>query len=523
MLLSCLSAMISCHVSDLDKVRPATISPNLALNLGFSEYNVKELLEDLDAESVVEGENNTLALYFVDSTIFNDNDEIISLSSVSNVEEFAPEENVPSSPLGYEIDIDETFTFAFPANNGEEIDSLFYSSGTLDFEMVSTFKGDIDYTWVIEGTRLVSNNQDLTQTKVLEYTSGNVTDSYSRPLEGLKSIFYKNAEGENEFAVKVTGTISFDEGTEIQTTDKMDFDLAFNNPAVSKLYGDFGNEPINLQSQSIDMASFEEFSGDGLLLEDPSILLITHNAYGLDLELNFDELSAVADDGSTTSLEEKTPPGIDGFVSSPDVEGETKIDTVVLNNLNSNIDVLLNSTPASMDFTISATPNPAASTRESNFLLDDSQIKVISQIVIPMQFQMDGFEVDFDFELDGLDIEDAESLTFNIVATNEIPFNGTIDLNFLDESGNIIYTLVDAADIESPDVNSEGRTTEARVTTSGIDLTEEGIDALINAQRIQATARISTFEAEEDRFVTLYSDYTLNIELSLAGEVIIEL
>lgn len=523
MVLSCLSAMLSCHVNDLDKVRPATISPNLALNLGYSEYNVKELLEDLDAESVVEGENNTLALHFVDSTVFNDNDEIVTLSSVSNVEEFAPAENVPSSPIGYEIDINEEFTFSFPADNGEEIDSLFYSSGTLDFEMVSTFKGDIDYTWVIEGTRVVATNEDLTQTKQLEYTSGNVTDSYSRPLDGLKSKFYKNASDENEFVVTVVGTISFDTGTEILPTDRMDFNLAFNDPTVSKLYGHFGSESINLQSQSIDMASFEEFSGEGLVLEDPKVLLITENSYGLDLELNFDNLSAVAADGTTTPLTEKNPPGIDGFVSSPVEEGDIKIDTVELTSENSNIDELLNSTPVSMDFAISATPNPAASTRDSNFLLGDSQIKVTSQIIIPMQFQMDGFEVDFDFELDGLDIQDAETLVFNIIATNEIPFSGTIDLNFLDGSGNVLHTIVDAADIESPDVGTDGRTTEPKVTMSGIDLSDEGIDALINAQKVQATAKITTFEASENRFVTLYSDYILNIELSLNGEVTIEL
>lgn len=521
--LSCLSMLSSCNVNDLDKVKPATISPNLALNLGFSEYTVRELLEDLDGASIEDGPDNTLALFFEDSTIFNDNDELIAISSVSNQEEFAPGENVPATPIGYEIDINETFTFSFPANGGQEIDSLFYSSGTLDFDMESSFKGDIDYTWVIEGTRIVSTNTDLTQSEILAYTSGSVTDSYSRPLEGLKSGFYKNASGENEFAVKVTGTISFDAGTEILPTDKMNFDLAFNNPVFSKVYGFFGNDPIDLQSQTIDMSSLEDFSGDGLKLQNPSILLITENSYGLDLELSFDELKAIGSDGSETLLTETTPPGIDGFVSSPDIEGEVKIDTVELNVTNSNIDELLNSTPIAMDFSISAVPNPVGTTRDPNFLLEDSEIKVKSLILIPMQFQMQAFEVDFEFDLDGLDIDEAESLVFNLITTNEIPFLGSIDLNFLDDQGHTLYTLPDAAAIESPAVDTDGRTTEAIVTTSGIELTPEGIEALINTQKVQATAKISTFEAEANRFITLYSDYELRIDLSIAGEVTIEL
>ncbi|WP_422358699.1 hypothetical protein [Reichenbachiella sp.] len=517
--------LASCHVDDLGKVKPGTISPHLALNLGYSEYTVQELLEDIEDESVqiTTNADQTMALYFSENTVYDDNDELVAVTSVTNQEEFAPAENVPATPIGYEIDIDEVFTFSFPANNGEEIDSLFYSSGTLDFEMLSTFKGDIDYTWVIEGTKVVSTDQDLTNSEQLEYVSGDVTDSYSRPLDGLKSKFYKNASDENEFQVHVEGTITFEAGTEILPEQKMTFDLSFNNPEFTKIYGKFGSDPIDLQNQSIDMTAFNDFSGDGLKLGDPRIYLITTNSYGMDIELSFDQLKAIASDGSEVLLQEKTPPGIDGFVSSPDVEGEVKIDTVELNNENSNIDDLLNSAPVSMEFEISGIPNPAASTRLNNFLLADSRVEIESLIAIPMQFQMDGFSVDFDFELNDLDIESAESIVFNIIATNEIPFTGSIDLSFIDEQGSVLFELPNAAGIESPTVDSDGKTTEPHVSTSGIDLPSDGIDALINAHKILATANISTFEHEKDRYVTLYSDYKLNIELSLAGEVTIQL
>lgn len=523
-ILFCLVAT-SCHVEDLGKVKSGTISPHLAINLGYSEYTVQELLEDLEDESVSISTNadQTMALYFSERTIYEGSDDLIAINSVSNVEEFAPAENVPSTPIGYEIDVDEIFTFSFPANNGEEIDSLYYSAGTLDFEMLSTFKGDIDYTWTIEGTRLVSTNTDLTNTEFLEYSGGDVTDSYSRPLEGLKSQFYKNASDENEFQVHVVGTISFDTGTEILPGQKMTFDLAFNNPEFTKIYGKFGSDPIDLQDQSIDMTAFNDFSGDGLKLEDPRIYLITTNSYGMDIELSFDELKAVASDGAEILLEEIDPPGIDGFVSSPEIEGDVKIDTVELNNQNSNIDELLNSAPVSMEFEISGIPNPSTSSRLNNFLLEESNVEIESLIAIPMQFQMDGFSVDFDFELNDLDFESAESILFNITATNEIPFEGAIDISFVDDEGTVLYNLENAASIESPSVNENGKSVEPKVSHSGIDLSQEGIDAFINAQKIIAVANISTFEHEEGRFVTLYSDYKLNIELSLAGEVTIQL
>ncbi len=515
----------SCNVEDLGKIKSGTISPNLALNLGYSEYTVQELLEDLEDESVEisTGLDQSMTLYFTENTLYDDNEKFIDINSVSNQEEFSPNRNVPSAPIGYEIDIDEVFTFSFPANNDEEIDSLYYNSGTLDFEMLSTFKGDIDYTWTIEGTKIVSTNQDLTNTRQLDYTGADVMDSYSRPLEGLKSKFYKNASDENEFQVHVEGTITFEAGTEILPTQKMTFDLAYNNPGFSKIFGKFGSDPINLQNQSIDMTAFNEFSGDGLKLEDPRVYLISTNSYGMDVELSFDELKAMASDGGELLLQEINPPGIDGFVSSPEVEGEVKVDTVELNNQNSNIDELLNSAPVSMEFEISGVPNPTSSSRISNFLLEDSQIEIESLIAIPMQFRMDGFSVDFDFQLSELDIESAESLVFNIISTNEIPFRGNIDLKFIDEQGDLLFEIPNAALIESPTVGDDGKIVEAKISNSDIDLSAEGIEALINAKDILATANISTFEHENDRFVTLYSDYKLNIELSLAGEVTIQL
>lgn len=522
--MSCLLLMTSCHVDELGKEKLGTYSPNLALNLGYSEYSVQELLEDLDRESLnINSSDQTLSILFRDSTLFSDNESLISVSSVSNQEEFAPGENVPSSPIDYEITIDETFVFSFPATNGEEIDSVFYNSGTLDFTMESSFKGDIDYTWVIEGTRFVETNEDLTQTKVLPYAGSTVTDSYSRPLDGLKSIFYKNALGENEFAIRVTGSIAFEEGTEVLPSHQMTFDLAFNNPAFDKVYGFFGNEPIELQSQSIDISAFDEISGDGLQLEDPRIFLITKNSYGLDFELSFDEIKAISADNSEVEFQESVTNKIDGFISSPLVEGEIKVDTVELNKDNSNIDDLLNSTPLRMDFSISGVPNPAASSRDNNFMLAASEIEVVSVIEIPMQFKMDAFEVDFDFELDLSDVTSAESFTFGIIATNEIPFAGSIDLSFLDENGSTLYTLTDAAAFDSPEVGTDGKTVGAEVSQSGVDLDSDGIDALLNANQVLATARITTFESDKDRYVTLYADYTLNIELTLAGEVTIEL
>ena len=69
-------------------------------------------------------------------------------------------------------------------------------------------------------------------------------------------------------------------------------------------------------------------------------------------------------------------------------------------------------------------------TLPSNFVTDSSEVEIRTIIEIPIDFKMDGFNTDFEFDFTGSDIDDAESLTLRINTINEMPLNGKIDIQF---------------------------------------------------------------------------------------------
>lgn len=513
----------ACQIADVDlsTLRPIELDQNIAIPLGNASYTVGELIKDLEDESlsVTEGDDMTLTISFSESTVFDDTKDIIDIGSINNQSDFAPNLNLPISPTEFEIPFSEEFKFTFPTGGGEIVDSAFFNSGTLKYDMLSTFVGDIAYSWTIVGMKDVDTNVDLSiPLKQLDYTGSFVRDSYTSPLDGLKSVMYKNADGDNEFRVLVSGVITIVAGAKVLASHKMTFDLTYENPGISKVFGFFGNEKIELQNQTVDMSAFADFGGDGLSLNDPSIEFIVNNSFGLDMEVVFDQIRAENEDGDEIFLSERGD-GIDGVILAPMIPGDSLGGTILINKENSNIDDLLNFIPTSLDFSVSAVPNPASTGRTFNFLTEASKISITSVISIPLDVKMDGFSTEFDFALGGLDLDQVESLKLNVTSLNQIPFDGSIDLNFVDELGDSIYKILGTARIDSPEVGPDGRTVAPVETIDSIVLDREALDALADADKIIVTMNVSTFEKDQNRFVTIYSDYILNLGLSLEGKL----
>jgi len=136
---------------------------------------------------------------------------------------------------------------------------------------------------------------------------------------------------------------------------------------------------------------------------------------------------------------------------------------------------------------------------------------------------MDGFSKDFEFSNPGSDLDGADSVIINTRILNDIPFDGTLDLNFKNESGETIYTLTDIAIIESPSIGTDGRTTEKLESTASIKLEDEGVEAFLNAEDIVATINIFTFQQDQGTTVKIFSDYELDIFLTAEGRLEVQL
>lgn len=510
---------------ELDKVKGPVLNNTFAINLGNIRYTAGELIDNLEDETLEIEEGTDFSINFIirDTSLFNDvNEFIIVENDVSNSDRFAPfSTNLPALPSEQVVAIPtETFEFEFFSEGGEQIDSTFFKGGTLEYTLNSNFGAQIDYIFTLNDVQSLAGDP-VVFNNTLASSQPSLTENIS--LAGLKNISERVGDV-NIFRVSLDMTFTIPAGTAISASDEISLELTFQNSEFSAIFGDFGTEFVEVQEDSIEIDAFDEFNEGGLFLADPSITLQIENKFGIELGLDLNGVTAVDEDGSEVPLTGTIVDNLQ-FIDAPNDQqvGESVTTSIAIDVNNSNIDELLNSTPEKIRFLMSATPNPVGSDNPNNYLFDSSYLEIVSITEIPLNLRMDGFSKDFEVEISGSDLNDAESLIINTRVLNEIPFTGTIDLNFRDENGNTIYTISDIAAINSPPVGSDGRTTEALETNESIRLDADGIDAFLQTEDIVATVFIFTFDSQSGESVEIFSDYQLEIYLTAEGRVEVEL
>ncbi len=519
-----LLANFSCGLDDItvDNIEPVEISPELELSLGEATFTIGELIDDLESEDVGVHTNEQQEIHFIieKELRFDDIDELISVETVTNDAVFRFPANVPGLPVQQTVPFDQQFVFEFEVD-GKRVDSVYFSGGTLDYQMTSDFPASIDYDWVIFKTRTVSDNQDLARTNFLQYTGSSISDSYQHPLASLKTLV-ENVDGVNTFRVNLEGDMIIEPGESLTTDQGLYFDLTYRDPEFSSIFGYFGQHEMSNQQFDFSLEGFDDFEGEGLSFRDPRISLEIENSFGLEFLLNMDSVVATLRDGSTLAMTHSLSES-DRLILAPGQIGERRISTLELNREVSNIDALLSEIPESIEFNVSALANPEASNLTHNFLTDSSYIQINAVVDIPMNVTLHDFEVDFEFSSEGLqDAQDIRSLEVEITVTNQIPFEGSIQLVIMDEFGDET-PIQGQFEINSPTAFDNGRVTEPSVSVSTVALSEIEIDALLNSSDVSATVLVSTFGSESNTEVVIYEDYELKLEVGLKGEVVVEL
>jgi hypothetical protein len=142
----------------------------------------------------------------------------------------------------------------------------------------------------------------------------------------------------------------------------------------------------------------------------------------------------------------------------------------------------------------------------------------MATIEIPLDFKMSGFSTEVEFDISDIDIEDANSMDITLFTKNQLPIDGTVKLMILDANDNISYEISNLIILKSPPVGPDGRTTNTEESSETIELDQVGIDAFINGKTIVANIEVDSFDASNDIFVKIFSDYTIDFELSFSGE-----
>jgi hypothetical protein len=202
---------------------------------------------------------------------------------------------------------------------------------------------------------------------------------------------------------------------------------------------------------------------------------------------------------------------------------------ITLNKTNSDFDQFLGKTPETIYMKLSMVANADLDTGVIKvFLPPDTipdrefnagaQIFTSMELELPMSIHLADLAVPVDLDSISVDVDVAtlDSLQLRVVTYNMLPFGALLNLQFLDASGVVLYSLEEGFQVlANPPLNSINfNVKEPEININQVWLTGEGIDALNDTQTIKIIMTLNTTDGAPNIYTPLLEDYTLEVKIS---------
>ncbi|MEO9965236.1 MAG: hypothetical protein ABJF11_05585 [Reichenbachiella sp.] len=518
-LITVLFSMCNTGELDFDNIETPNLTSHNSLVIGQTTYKIKDLIEKLEDPriEITEDNANLLSISYRDTTFFNDYLSIVELEDISNPGVIdASLTPIAGSPTNQDVVIPtQDLSFEYSSPNNEELDSVVYSAGTIALVIENGFNQDIEY--------------ELTLTDVVNRSSGdpmvlsgtlpaNGTDNVNESLVGFKTIIvFDNATSTNLFSGQFDGILKVKTGDFVNGTEFINYTLSITDADFSEIFGWFGNKTIDIESQSIDVDFFEGISENSLEFGSPEMNFYVENSFGVPMGLNLSGISASNAEGSNLALSGDA-------VSSPQLvraPGTTQVGSSVssiinVDETNSNLRELLGISPNLFEVTVDATANynNDSDTGDRNFVSSGSEVEVITEINLPLIVKMNDVQRDFGTGIEGFDFEEADTINLVLTTVNQMPFEGTVDMQFLAADSSVLFEFTDIAFLQVPEIPVSGKIEEPITTKDTVSVyRENGYQELLDASILNIVTHFTTFEASEDTYVKIFSDYELILKV----------
>ena len=539
------SLFASCNTGELefDNLEVSPIRGTFSFPLGDANYVMRDLLGNQTGDSLSFQEDSTslFTLLYYDTITYSAPDDIVQIDDINFSGGIS---NMPMASGPGTVNLIEDFQTTYDPQNDEELDSIFYESGDLTITTTSTIPADLSYTFTFPNTTNVNTGTPISITGDI---SGGGTDMQTRSLIGHKTVLTE-PDGSNTFTVSLNAVVTLTAGQSLAGTETLSFDLTYGNQTFALIYGKFGRDTIQVGNQSIEVDFFTQTEREGITFGNPSISFDFRNTFGVPIGMDF--ASVTGDDGAggnqtflTGDIVNNDPVIAGSGLNTPTTTtpGETAQTIVEINRDNSNLVNLLSQSPQRLVFEVAGISNPESLT-EANYLQPTSSISAFVTVAIPMEIQLENFQETGSFGLgDGLDLTNIDSAFIRLVTNNELPFNGTVNLEVQDADSVALFPISDTTDpafsqeqldrftnipvIKAPLININGEVTDPSGETEDIALTQQEVELMQNAARVVITMTLNTPESQTSRdiFVKVLADYTLSLKVGIGGRFNLEL
>jgi hypothetical protein len=300
----------------------------------------------------------------------------------------------------------------------------------------------------------------------------------------------------------------------------------------------FVRQSVDFPISSFNIPLFETFESGSFLLENPELNFTIKNELRMPLAIGLAIYGTKIDDNGDTLRRdlEIYAPFFDLNDSLRSILHPSLTDTaavltfISLDKITSDFDQFLGWTPENIYMDMSMVANPDLAEGDTLLFifppdtLPDREFNAGAQIFtnmsleLPMSINLDDLAVPVDLDSITVDVDVAtlDSLQLRVVTYNMLPFGALLNLQFLDASGVVLYSLEEGFQVlANPPLNSINfNVKEPEININQVWLTGEGIDALNDTQTIKIIMTLNTTDGAPNIYTPLLEDYTLEVKIS---------
>ena len=289
----------------------------------------------------------------------------------------------------------------------------------------------------------------------------------------------------------------------------------------SYVEGKLSTQVFDIAPGDIPLDAFRNYISGSVDFDDPFLRLIVDNSFGVPIEPMINRLNISTNTGEVLAFD--SPLFDRGVIKFDfpgfDEVGQSKRTVITLTKENSNILELIDERSESVTFDIDAIIFPQDSEVENGYIRDDGAINIITELVLPLSGIVDDYFLFDTYPIDTLELEEAEALLFNLGVSNGLPVGVNLQVDFLNEVGDVVAQLFgEPIEITAARINENGIAVKGdqEVFTSTFD--RQRIDQIMDATSVKAIIGLSQAEGMDD-FVSILDSYQVDIQLGLQVKV----
>ena len=481
--------------------------------IAYGELSIYDILPD----SVLISEIDSSVSMNLDLNLFKlDLDSLVGIPDTSLLDTFALPFPFPITASPGQVFINE------PEDNtinigGAELTYVEVKSGSIDYTLKSTIQGKIIYEYQIPFA-IDANGNSFSQ---LVYVAGalpgsTASASGSFDLSGY-SINLSGSSG-NSFNIiptnvniKVDPTNPTDVSASNQDTVYITNELS--NIKVNYAKGYFGNQNFMIGPEKTNLTAFNKLISGSLNLDQIDVDLELINGIGAEASITMNSFTA-SNNTNAIALNHAI------IGNNININRATEVGSAIfpyyyttgLNNSNSNIDLMLELLPDSIEYGVALELNPLGNVSAHNdFISSDAPMELNMDIQLPLSIIANNLTLADTLNIDISDTTGLQSAMLNINLQNGFPLEAHVDLILLDQNNMVVSHVLSPALVPSASVDGNGVVSDISSSMHQLTLNQKDFNTLIQNKKIVLKIIFNTPTSSDH--INIYDYYKLKFNV----------